>query len=103
MIQLPIINAHEFTPHPKLQVLAAFDTLLVKEDGSLYDNNGRRTSRTATVTSSTESTEGPKDGNRYQVLSKNGTILYVVSEGGLNASFYVPIITQDLNYQFIIS
>ncbi|KAI1289142.1 Phospholipid scramblase 1 [Halotydeus destructor] len=63
LFQLPILNAHEFAPHPKLNVLSAFDTLLVNEETSVL-----------------EAVTGFEQRNRYTIMTKNGSQLYRVVE-----------------------
>lgn len=75
MMDLPILNAHEFAPHPSINVLSAFDVLIVKENSEFYSKYS-----------------GDMKRNKYQVVTHNGSLIYNVIEGttNLKAKFLSP-------------
>lgn len=64
MMEIPIINAHEFVPHPSINILTAFDILIVKENSEFYSQFS-----------------GDMKRNKYQVVTNNGSLIYNVIEG----------------------
>lgn len=64
VLSLPIVNAHEFAPHPKLSGLSAFDTLIVTEELDLL-----------------EAATGLEGCNKYKIMTKSGSLLFEVNEG----------------------
>ena len=64
MMEMPIINAHEFAPHPSINILTAFDILIVKENSEFYSK-----------------LTGDMKRNKYQVVTNNGSLVYNVIEG----------------------
>lgn len=64
MMEIPIINAHEFAPHPSINILTAFDILIVKENSEFYSKF-----------------TGDMKRNKYQVVTNNGSLIYNVIEG----------------------
>lgn len=64
LMDLPIINAHEFAPHPSINILSAFDVLVVRENSEFYSKY-----------------TGDMKRNKYQVVTDNGSLIYTVIEG----------------------
>lgn len=64
MVEIQIINAHEFVPHPSINILTAFDILIVKENSEFYSK-----------------LTGDMKRNKYQVMTNNGSLIYNVIEG----------------------
>lgn len=64
VLSLPILNAEEYAPHPRLAALSPFDTLLVTEDLDVV-----------------EAITGIERRNKYRILTKSGNQLYEVNEG----------------------
>src|SRR5690242_16240837 len=64
ILTMNIGNAAEFLPHPKINALKPFDTLLVNQESDVVE----------VITQLEQS-------NKYKILTINGSVLYQVTEG----------------------